>query len=162
MKVEFKKLYPDAVLPKKANPSDAGFDLYAHTISFINENGELKEITRYAEDIYIIPPNERLFIKCGFAMALPAGFEAQVRSRSGLALKNGVAVINSPGTVDAGYRNEIGVVLVNHGSKPFTFKIGDRVAQMVIQKLPDIEVVEVDELSKATERGMGGFGSTGI
>lgn len=162
MKVEFKKLYPDAKLPKKANPSDAGFDLYARTVSFVGENGEIKDIPQHSEDVYIIPPNDRLLIKCGFAMALPAGYEAQVRSRSGLALKNGVVVLNSPGTIDAGYRNEVGVILINHSNVPFNFKIGDRIAQMVIQELPYMKVVEVEELSKATERDMGGFGSTGV
>jgi dUTP pyrophosphatase len=162
MKVEFKKLYIDVILPKKANPSDAGFDLYARTVSYLDDCDCWKEIPQYPGDTYNVPVGERLLIKCGFAMALPVGFEAQVRSRSGLALKHGVAVLNSPGTIDAGYRNEVGVVLVNHGNKPFAFKVGDRVAQMVIQKLPDIEVVEVEELSNALERGMGGFGSTGI
>ena len=152
MKVEFKKLYADTQLPKKANPSDAGFDLYAHATydGFDFSEG------------YQLSPNESILVRCGFAMALPIGYEAQIRSRSGLALKNGICVLNSPGTIDTGYRNEIGVILFNTSKNTFMFKPGDRIAQMVIQKLPDVETVEVDELSKPTDRGMGGFGSTGI
>ncbi len=89
------------------------------------------------------------------------GYEGQVRPRSGLALKHGISVVNSPGTIDAGYRNEVGVILINHGDKPFTFSKGERIAQLVIQKLPEIEAVEVTELSSPSERGQAGFGSTG-
>jgi dUTP pyrophosphatase len=143
------------MLPKKAHQSDAGFDLYAYSVPYPGEDN-------YLEDIYFLQPNKRVLVKCGFGMALPVGFEGQVRPRSGLALKNGISVVNSPGTIDAGYRNEVGVILINHGTEPFQFKAGDRIAQLVIQKLPDIEVVEVEELSNPSERGQAGFGSTGL
>ncbi len=145
MKVEFKKLYEDSVLPKKAHESDAGFDLHAHISEQIG-----------------LSPGERKLIKCGFGMALPIGYEGQVRPRSGLALKSGIGVVNSPGTIDAGYRNEVGVILINHGADDFIVNNGDRIAQLVIHKLPEIEAVEVQELSNPSERGMAGFGSTGV
>ena len=152
VKVEFKKLYEDSILPKKAHESDAGFDLYAHSAG--NEGFDFSVG-------YILSPGGRILIKCGFGMALPVGFEGQVRPRSGLALKHGISVVNSPGTIDAGYRNEVGVILINHGRDIFYIKAGDRIAQLVIQKLPEIEVVEVQELSNPSERGQAGFGSTG-
>jgi dUTP pyrophosphatase len=145
VKVEFKKLYNDSILPKKAHESDAGFDLYAYTGRQIS-----------------IEPGMRMLIKAGFGMALPIGYEGQVRPRSGLALKNGISVVNSPGTIDAGYRNEVGVILINHGSETFFVNHGDRIAQLVIQKLPEVEIVEVEELSNPSDRGQAGFGSTGI
>jgi dUTP pyrophosphatase len=151
MKVEFKRLYASSLLPKKAHESDAGFDLYANLEEHFGKDMRLE-----------IPPGKRVLIKCGFSMALPAGFEAQVRPRSGLALKNGISVVNSPGTIDSSYRAEVGVILINHGQEDFIIKHGDRIAQMVIQAIPDVEVVEVEILSEATERGMGGFGSTGL
>jgi dUTP pyrophosphatase len=153
VRVEFKKLYKDSILPKKAHESDAGFDLYAHDTGIKGFN--------FVEGISLAP-GQRVLIKCGFGMAIPVGFEGQVRPRSGLALKNGISVVNSPGTIDAGYRNEVGVILINHGDEPFNIRPGDRIAQLVIQKLPDVEVVEVEELSNPSERGQAGFGSTGV
>lgn len=158
VKVEFKKLYEDSKIPKKAHESDAGFDLYAHSIKF----GEFVDNDLTSQFGFVLQPKSYVLVKCGFGMALPIGFEGQVRPRSGLALKNGISVVNSPGTIDAGYRNEVGVILINHGDKPFVINKGDRIAQLVIHKLPDIEVVEVEELSNPSERGQGGFGSTGI
>lgn len=157
VKVEFKKLYEDSILPKKAHENDAGFDLHAHSFLLILGNqfeGESKTLT--------LDPGERALVKCGFGMSLPIGYEAQVRPRSGLALKQGISVVNSPGTIDASYRNEVGVILINSGSHTATFSAADRVAQMVIKKLPEVEVVEVDELSVPSERGQAGFGSTGV
>lgn len=157
MKVEFKKLYDNSLLPRKAHESDAGFDLHAH--SFTSCTDGLKDLGSL--ETYVVEPGTRVLAKCGFGMALPEGFEAQVRPRSGLALKHGISVVNSPGTIDAGYRNEVGVILINTGNKSFTVNVGDRIAQMVIQKLPKVEVIEVDELSNPSERGQAGFGSTG-
>jgi dUTP pyrophosphatase len=107
-----------------------------------------------------IKPMQTLLIPCGFAMEIPAGYEVQVRARSGLSSRHGLTLINGTGTIDADYRGEISVPLVNLGSKPYTITRGERVAQMIVHKLPDIEIIESDELSD-TERGQAGFGSTG-
>ncbi|HCO54808.1 MAG TPA: dUTP diphosphatase [Pelagibacterium sp.] len=109
----------------------------------------------------VIAPGAFGLVPCGFALALPVGYEAQIRPRSGLAARLGVTVLNAPGTVDADYRGEVKAILVNHGTGPFEIRRGDRIAQMVIAAVPDIALVEVDELEE-TERGNGGFGSTGI
>ena len=109
----------------------------------------------------VLKPLQRAIIKTGLFMALPAGYEAQVRPRSGLAAKKGITVLNSPGTIDADYRGEIGVVLVNLSNEDFEIMDGERVAQLVIAKYEQIEWVEVKELNE-TDRGAGGFGSTGV
>lgn len=109
----------------------------------------------------VIEPMERALIPTGLFMELPIGYEAQVRPRSGLALKKGITCLNSPGTVDADYRGEIGVILANLSKETFVVENGERIAQMVIAKHERAEWVEVEELSK-TERGAGGFGSTGV
>jgi dUTP pyrophosphatase len=106
-------------------------------------------------------PGERKLVPCGFAMALPAGFEAQVRPRSGLALRHGVTVLNAPGTVDADYRGEICVLRVNLGAEPFAIRRGERIAQLVVAPVCAPRFVLVEELD-ATERGSKGFGSTGL
>lgn len=108
----------------------------------------------------VLQPGDRALIPTGIAMALPDGFEAQIRPRSGLAYKHGVTVLNSPGTIDADYRGDVGVLLINHGKEPFTVEDGMRVAQMVVAKYSQFEWNEVDDLS-STDRGAGGFGSTG-
>jgi len=111
-------------------------------------------------DPVILAPGARAAIPTGFAIALPAGFEAQVRARSGLALKNGVAPLNAPGTVDADYRGEIKVILMNHGAEPFVIRRGDRIAQMIIAPVAQATWLETGDLDE-TVRGAGGFGSTG-
>lgn len=141
-KIKFVKIHEDAVIPKKAHKSDAGMDLYAV------EKETLK-------------PAEFKVIKLGFKMSLPFGYEAQVRPRSGLAAKKGVTVLNTPGTVDADYRGEVGAILINHSKEIFEIEKGDRVAQMVISKLDKFVVKEVKSLDK-TVRGEGGYGSTGV
>ena len=108
-----------------------------------------------------IESGSRAMVKTGISLELPEGYEAQVRPRSGLAYKQGVTVLNSPGTIDADYRGEIGVILINHGDETFTYKKGDRIAQMVIAPVVQADFVSVDDLSD-TERGAGGFGHTGI
>ena len=108
-----------------------------------------------------LDPLERTIIKTGLFIELPVGFEAQVRPRSGLAAKKGITVLNAPGTVDADYRGEIGVILVNLSNESFTIENGERVAQLVIDKHERAEWIEVEELS-STDRGAGGFGSTGV
>ena len=107
-----------------------------------------------------LAPGQYAMVPTGLTMALPVGYEAQVRPRSGLAAKHGVTVLNSPGTIDADYRGEIGVVLINHGAAPFVIRRGERIAQMVIAEVARAELAAVASLS-ATERGSGGFGSTG-
>ncbi|MBU8883317.1 dUTP diphosphatase [Kaistella sp. DKR-2] len=129
-------------LPKYQTALSAGMDLYAN----IDESFVLKSL-------------ERKLIPTGLFLELPAGFEAQIRPRSGLAIKNGISVLNSPGTIDADYRGEIGVILVNLSSDEFTVNDGDRIAQMVITKHENAVWEEVAQLN-ATERGEGGFGST--
>jgi dUTP pyrophosphatase len=114
-----------------------------------------------AEDAPIIlAPGKYTLVPTGLSIALPPGYEAQVRPRSGLAVRHGVTVLNAPGTVDADYRGEIGVPLINHGDVPFTIRRGERIAQMVIATVVQAEFVQVTTLSP-TERGSGGFGSTG-
>jgi dUTP pyrophosphatase len=107
-----------------------------------------------------IPPGARALIPTGFALELPRGYEAQVRPRSGLALKHGVTLLNSPGTIDSDYRGELMVILVNHGDEPFLVRRGERIAQLVIAPVSHAEIVAAEELA-ATSRGPGGFGSTG-
>ena len=129
--------------PKCATPLSAGLDLRANIDKSIMLN-----------------PLERTIIPTGLFIELPSGFEAQVRPRSGLALKHGITVLNTPGTIDADYRGEIKVILVNLSGEPFTINDGERIAQMVITKHEVASLIEVNELSES-ERGTGGFGSTG-
>ena len=130
------------LFPRKAHDDDAAFDL------------------RSRVDI-IIPSGKIMLVPTGVFMELPVGYEAQVRPRSGLALKHGITVLNTPGTIDAGYRGEVGVILINAGENDFTIARGDRIAQMVIQQLTDVQLVSAEALSE-TARGAGGFGSTGV
>ena len=108
-----------------------------------------------------LQPGERTLIPTGIAIALPDGYEAQIRPRSGLALKHGVSLVNTPGTIDPDYRGEIGVILINHGAELFTVTSGDRIAQMVFARFERGELLEVTELEN-TVRGAGGFGHTGV
>ena len=130
-------------LPAYATKQSAGMDLRAN----IDEAIELK-------------PLERRLVPTGLYMALPEGYEAQVRPRSGLALKHGITVLNTPGTIDADYRGEVGVVLVNLSNEPFSIEPGERIAQMVIAKYEQVELEEVEILDE-TERGTGGYGHSG-
>ncbi|MCB1556290.1 MAG: dUTP diphosphatase [Alphaproteobacteria bacterium] len=118
------------------------------------------DLTAALEEAIELAPGERALIPTGLSIALPAGYEAQVRPRSGLALKHGVTVLNSPGTIDADYRGEIGVILINHGQEDFTIERGMRIAQMVIARHETVHWTVVQELNE-TARGQGGFGSTG-
>ena len=107
-----------------------------------------------------LEPGARALVPTGFSIAVPEGFEAQVRPRSGLALKSGISCLNSPGTIDCDYRGEVGVILINHGEAPFIIRRGDRIAQMVVARYERVEWQEVENLDD-TVRGAGGFGSTG-
>jgi dUTP pyrophosphatase len=139
-------------------PNGAGLALPAYQSALA---AGLDLLAAVAEDAPIIlAPGKYALVPTGLAIALPAGYEAQVRPRSGLAARHGVTVLNAPGTVDADYRGEIGVPLINHGDTPFTIRRGERIAQMVIASVIQAELVPVTILSP-TERGSGGFGSTG-
>lgn len=141
MILKVKKLTADALLPKYAHPGDAGADLFA------NEDKELQ-------------PGESAMIKTGISIELPPSTEAQVRPRSGLAAKHMITVLNTPGTIDEGYRGEVGVILMNHGKSSYKVEKGMKIAQMVVKPVITVAVEEVEELSD-TRRGEGGFGSTG-
>lgn len=108
-----------------------------------------------------LKPGDRTLIPTGLKMALPEGYEAQIRPRSGLAIRNGITMLNTPGTIDADYRGEVKVIAINHGEEDFEIRHGDRIAQMVIAPVTQFPVVEVNELDE-TDRGEGGFGSTGV
>ncbi|KGA20475.1 deoxyuridine 5'-triphosphate nucleotidohydrolase [freshwater metagenome] len=137
------RLDPDLPLPRYAKPGDAGADIVSRI-----------DIT--------LAPGERALVPTGIAIALPDGYVALVHPRSGLAIKHGVTMVNSPGTVDAGYRGELQIILINHDrSESISFKRGDRIAQLVIQQVERAEFVEVSELP-GSGRGKGGFGSTGV
>ena len=144
--VKIKRLdtsHPPLPLPARMTEHSAGFDLAA----------AVTQPTR-------LDPGQILLVPCGFAMAIPHGYEAQVRPRSGLASKFGITLVNSPGTIDSDYRGEVKVPLINLGREPFTIERGTRIAQMLILPVPAVKIVEVDELD-TTARGKGGFGHTG-
>jgi len=142
--VRFKRLSPFAQLPAYQTEHSAGMDLHAAI-----------------EESVTIPPKGIRMVPLGFAMAIPPGFEAQVRPRSGLGAKYGITLPNAPGTIDSDYRGEVQIPLINHGDTSFVVEPGMRIAQMVIAPVMRCALEEVDELD-ATERGDGGFGSTGI
>ncbi len=141
MTLKVKRLTPSALLPSYAHPGDAGLDLFA-------------------AEAATVPPGERKLVGTGISIELPPGTEGSVRPRSGLALKNGVTVLNSPGTIDQGYRGEVGVILINHGSTPFEIHAGMKIAQLVISPCLSVAIDEAPALTQSS-RGQGGFGSTG-
>ena len=142
MKVLFRKIDPAARLPAYAHPGDAGMDLFS-----------VEEVS--------LPPGGRVLVHTGLVMQLPPDAEAQVRPRSGLALKHGVTVLNTPGTIDAGYRGEVGVILINHGNTDFLVEKGMKIAQMVVAPVVRATIEETS-VTDETDRGTGGFGSTGM
>ncbi|MGJ5634405.1 dUTP diphosphatase [Nostoc sp. CALU 1950] len=139
--LKVKLLGDKARLPEYAHEGDAGLDLFSTVET-------------------VIQPGESSLIPIGIIIQLPSKTEAQIRPRSGLALKHQITVLNSPGTIDEGYRGEIGVILINHGKLPFTIEIGMRIAQMVIKPVLSVSIKAIEELD-ITSRGSGGFGSTG-
>lgn len=142
LKLNIKRLYDDVVLPSYAYTGDAGLDLRSH------EDVELK-------------PFERKLVSTGLAVAIPDGYAGFVQPRSGLAAKLGLSIVNTPGLIDAHYRGELKVILINlDADSTVSLQKGERIAQLVIQKVPEVELVEVDELDE-TDRGTGGFGSSG-
>jgi len=127
---------------------------------YMSEGAAGCDLLAAVEEDMVIAPGDRKLVSAGFRMALPRGYEAQVRPRSGLALEHGVTILNSPGTIDADYRGPVSVILINHGRKPFRVRRGDRIAQMIIAPVQRARFEQHDSLA-ATERGAGGFGSTG-
>jgi dUTP pyrophosphatase len=144
VKVEIKRLRDNAVVPRYMTEHAAGMDLHAAI-----------------EASLTLAPGERVLVPTGLAFAIPPGYEGQVRPRSGLALKQGVALVNAPGTIDADYRGEVGVIVINHGGDPVTFAPGDRIAQLIIAPVTHAALAEVAELGE-TGRNAGGFGHTGV
>ncbi len=141
--IQVKKLHPDSRIPEYMTELAAGMDICAVIDAAVT-----------------IEPGQRCLVPTGLAFAIPAGYEVQVRPRSGLAIKHGIALVNSPGTIDADYRGEISIILINHGSESFTIHSGDRIAQIVVAPVCQAELVTVGELTE-TLRGTGGFGHTG-
>jgi len=144
VKVRCVKLRSQAVVPRYMTEHAAGMDLHAAL-----------------DETVMLLPGARTLIPTGLALEIPPGYEGQVRPRSGLALKQGVALVNSPGTIDADYRGEVGVIVINHGDQPVTFAPGDRIAQLVIAPVTRVAFEEVSELGE-TGRSAGGFGHTGV
>lgn len=142
MEMKVKRLYADAMVPAYAHPGDAGLDLFA-----------------YAD--LVLEPGASAVVKTGVAIALPPGTEGQVRPRSGLAAKHQISVLNTPGTIDEGYRGEVGVILVNFGKAAFHVEKGMKIAQLVVKPVLRVDVRDVENLDE-TSRGAGGFGSTGV
>lgn len=140
--VRVKKLHPEAKLPKQEHEGDAGFDLYT------------------LEDV-VLKPLERKLVGTGIAIALEKGYEAQVRPKSGLAIEHGITMLNTPGTIDAGYRGEIKAIVINLGEKEYRIEKGRKICQLVFNRVEHPVIVESQEL-EGTARGQGGFGSTGL
>ena len=143
LRVRIKRLRPDASLPRYMTSHAAGLDLAAAI-----------------DEPITLAARERASVGTGIAISLPEGYEAQIRPRSGLATRHGITLLNSPGTIDADYRGEICLILINHGSEAVTIRPGDRIAQMIIGPVARVDWIEVDELDE-TKRGGGGFGHTG-
>ena len=141
---------PNLPIPSRATEGAAGFDLRA-------------DILRYEPNVseFAIPPGKLKLVPTGLIFEIPYGFEGQVRPRSGLSLRHGITVLNSPGTIDSDYRGEVGVIIANFGDREFVIEHGQRIAQLVFQKVPDVCLVELEGLS-ASKRAEGGFGSSGL
>lgn len=147
-------------LPKYAHKGDAGFDLRANVEEIENDNYLFNAI-RFNATTIILNPGGRVLIPTGLYMAIPEGYELQIRPRSGLALKHGITVVNTPGTIDAVYRGNIGVILKNDGTEPFIIEQGDRIAQGVLNKVEEANLIEVDSLDE-TDRSDSGYGKSGV
>jgi dUTP pyrophosphatase len=160
MNVNISKLHSDAIIPTYAHKGDAGADLYSLNDHFL-PSAQFTTVYVGGEFLTVRIPGNIVIIPTGLSIAIPNGYEGQIRSRSGLACKLGVAVVNAPGTIDAGYRGEIKIALINHGSEPHQVKTGDRIAQLVIAPVVQAIFNEVKDINDDTERGTGGFGSSG-
>jgi dUTP pyrophosphatase len=161
--LKVKKILPDTILPTRAHPTDSGYDLYAcrfEKIYFVSEEAEDTNDMTAQDEIQLLP-GSRALVHSGISATVGAGYEIQIRPRSGLALKQGLTVLNTPGTIDEGYRGPICVIVINQSGVPQVIKKGDRIAQMVVcpVTLSDIEVV--NDLD-STARDANGFGSSGV
>jgi dUTP pyrophosphatase len=158
--IPFKKLDNEVIIPKSSKPGDAGVDARIMGFKKIISEGDKKELIEITSDIYVLKPLERVGCSLGFSTAIPEGYYFKVVPRSGLALWEGISIVNSPGTIDSGYRNEWMAIVVNLSNKEVSLKKGDRICQLILGKLYDYEFVSTENLPKS-DRGLGGFGSTG-
>jgi dUTP pyrophosphatase len=158
--IPLKKLRNDLIIPKPSKPGDAGADARIMSFKRIIHENDKKELIEIASDIYTLKPLERIGCPLGFSTAIPEGYYFKVVPRSGLGLWDGLSIVNSPGTIDAGYRNEWMAIVVNLSNKDVTLKKGDRICQIILSKMYEYEFKETSELP-LSERGQGGFGSTG-
>lgn len=150
--IQIQLIHPDAKIPTKATPYSAGYDVCAIEEQIVR--------THETKPFFSESPYVGTLVKLGFKIAIPIGYEIQIRPRSGLALKYGITCLNSPGTIDSDYRGEVGVILINHSNQEYTIKKGDRIAQMIVAKAPESEFILVNDL-ETTERGEGGYGHSG-
>ena len=141
IKIKIQKISNDAIIPRYAHDTDTGMDIYS------------------TEEIVILP-NHRCLVPTGIKVEIPKGYEIQIRPKSGLAIKHGITILNTPGTIDSGYRGEIKVIVINHSSKHYKIEKGQKIAQIILNKIEKIKFTET-KLGK-TKRGEGGFGSTGL
>jgi len=153
--------FEDAIIPKRAYPTDSGLDLYVYSFEKYYKGSIVTENIYAKEDTLILYPHERVLVNTGISATVGKGYEIQIRPRSGLALKSGITVCNTPGTIDESYRGIIGVILLNTSQIQHKITKGDRIAQMVVAPVVLCEVKVVDDL-KNTKRSSGGFGSTDI
>lgn len=153
--IQIKKLYPDTISPVRAEPTASGLDLFAYSFDKLYDGANI-----VAEGVLKLYPMSRALINTGIAATAGVGYDLQIRPRSGLALKQGLTVLNTPGTLDASYRGTVGVILINLSKDDQEIRKGDRIAQLVVCPVIIPDVVEVEDLGE-TLRGAGGFGSTG-
>jgi len=158
--IPFKKIRDGTILPRPSKPGDAGADARIMGFKKIFKTKEEKKLIDLDTDSYVLKPLERIGCPLGFATAIPKNYYFKVVPRSGLALWDGVSIVNSPGTIDSGYRNEWMAIVVNLSNNDVVLHKGDRICQIILSKMHQYEVLEVDELQDS-ERGLGGFGSTG-
>ncbi len=158
--IPIKKLKEDTVIPNPSKPGDAGADARINGFKKIIHENNKKDLIDIDADSYTLKPLERIGCTLGFSTAIPEGYYFKVAPRSGLALWDGLSIVNSPGTIDAGYRNEWMAIVVNLSNKEVILKKGERICQIILSKMYNYKFVETNELPKS-ERGKGGFGSTG-
>ena len=158
--IPFKSLKDGVITPKPSKKGDAGADARIMGFKKIVSEGDKRELIDINSEIFILKPLERVGCPLGFSTAIPEGYYFKVVPRSGLALWEGISVVNSPGTIDAGYRNEWMAVVVNLSNKEVTLKKGERICQIILAKMHEYEFIEIDDLPES-DRGLGGFGSTG-
>lgn len=160
--VPFQKISPPVQLPKYAKPGDAGLDCYIRLFQHprIDPDSGQQILDDHPSNTCIIHPMQRVLCKLGFKTAIPEGYYVQVVPRSGLALWNGLTILNTPGTIDAGFRNEWGAIVINLSTAPVTLRVGDKICQIIATRLETLVVEETTTLPDS-DRGLGGFGSTG-